>query len=493
MNQSRARVSSDAPPPSPCTCPAASTGKQHLSSTCPAASTGKLHLQQVNCTCPAPVLPLQQVNCTCPAASTGKLHLSSTCPAPVLPLQQVNCTCPAASTGKLHLSSTCPAASTGKQHLSSTCPTPSTGKLHLSSTCPATSTAPVLPLQQVNCNCPTPSTGKLHLSSTCPATSTGKQHLSYRFNRFQYSYKIGYRPNLSVRNLFKRMRSRVKFRLSPRNSLWEPLSSSDSFTLGRPMFFEAQAEFLSPGQRLYVHSCFATPDPSPSSTPQFTVVNNYGCMVESKDGRSSFIAHRNDVVRFSVDAFVFHRFEGNLFMHCSMSVGPDTPTVTDKSCNYHPQTRRWVELYGSDDVCSCCDSHCGPAASTETVISSSAWNINVKPEGGGRRNKPKFSSRLSKRKPKPSVARTFNPETTLEEREVRGEIRPAEHSIRSFRPEEIQPVPETVRWAVKEEKPLEMVGSADVEELEEEEGTHKIFEEIFDLALHNYYHGEINS
>ncbi|XP_055019333.1 zona pellucida sperm-binding protein 3-like [Boleophthalmus pectinirostris] len=319
-----------------------------------------------------------------------------------------------------------------------------------------------------------PETSPSPIRRTAPFTL----HLSCRFNRFQYSYKVGYRPKLSVRNLFRRMRNRNKLTLSPRNALWEPLSSSDTFTLGRPMFFEAQAELPSPGQRLYVHSCFATPDPSPSSAPRFTIVNNYGCMVESKDGRSSFIAHRNDVVRFSVDAFVFHGFEGKqLYMHCSMSLGPDTPTITDKSCNYQPQTRRWVELHGSDDVCSCCESHCGSPASTETVISSRAWNMNVKP--AAKKNRHKSSDRSTKRKWNPSVVPTFRP--------------PGERGETG----EAQPISEAVRWAVTEERPLEVVGSAEVEELEEleelEEGTHRIFEEIFDLALYNLPESEIKT
>lgn len=90
-----------------------------------------------------------------------------------------------------------------------------------------------------------------------------------------------------------------------------------------------------------------------------------------------------------------------LYMHCSMSVGSSTPTPTAKSCNYDTKAKRfsffflevigmrhkrftcavhfftkkrdqifntvflrWVELYGADSVCSCCDSDCSSAAST---------------------------------------------------------------------------------------------------------------------------------
>lgn len=80
-----------------------------------------------------------------------------------------------------------------------------------------------------------------------------------------------------------------------------------------------------------------------------------------------------------------------LYMHCTMSVGSSVPSPTAKSCNYDTKAGRsgykkekkpgmkneqnykklfitvllrWVELYGSDSVCSCCDSSCSSAAST---------------------------------------------------------------------------------------------------------------------------------
>uniref|UniRef100_A0A8C6UIZ3 ZP domain-containing protein n=1 Tax=Neogobius melanostomus TaxID=47308 RepID=A0A8C6UIZ3_9GOBI len=307
--------------------------------------------------------------------------------------------------------------------------------------------------------------------------------LSCHFNRFQYSYKMAFVPKSNVQNLFKRMRKREKFKLTPNNALWEPLSPSDTFTLGRPMFFEAHTELLSSGQRLYVHSCFATPEPSASSAPRFNVVSNYGCMVESKDGRSSFIPSASNAVRFSVDAFIFAGLEGNtLYMHCTMSVGPYAPTDTDKSCNYRPEIGRWVELNGSESVCSCCDSTCASPASPETVISSKAWNIDVNPTAAAKKKEKKKRSKImgAKRKSK-SPPRAFRPKH--EDLGHKGESGESES------------VSKDVRWAVAEAEPLEVVGSAVVEVVEEikepEKGKRLVFEEIFGLNPYDPPHNKI--
>lgn len=57
---------------------------------------------------------------------------------------------------------------------------------------------------------------------------------------------------------------------------WERLSLSDEYVLGQPMYFEAEALSAVQLKRLYVHSCYVTPEKSHTSTPQFPVVENFG-------------------------------------------------------------------------------------------------------------------------------------------------------------------------------------------------------------------------
>ncbi|XP_062279141.1 zona pellucida sperm-binding protein 3d.2 [Scomber scombrus] len=184
------------------------------------------------------------------------------------------------------------------------------------------------------------------------------------YNRYQYSYKIGYTPKMRMRKIFKPMKNRAEFILTAQNAQWERLSPSDQYLLGKPMYFEADAPSMSQDERLYVHSCYATPEKSHNSMPQFPIVNNFGCMVESKEGHSRFIPYKNRAVRFSMDAFLFKGMTGQLYMHCTMSAGSSVPTPTAKSCNYDTKAGRWVELHGSDSVCACCDSSCSSTAST---------------------------------------------------------------------------------------------------------------------------------
>uniref|UniRef100_A0A8C6KSG9 Zona pellucida sperm-binding protein 3 n=1 Tax=Nothobranchius furzeri TaxID=105023 RepID=A0A8C6KSG9_NOTFU len=149
---------------------------------------------------------------------------------------------------------------------------------------------------------------------------------------------------------------------------WKETSQPD-YVLGEPMFFEAKAESLSNDERLYIHTCYATSEKSHTSKPQYPVIKNSGCMVESKSSHSRFIPHRNNAVRFSVDAFLFKGM-AQLYMHCTMFVGSLVPTPTAKSCNYDSNTRRWVELFGPNSVCDCCDSSCG----SEESAGESSWS-----------------------------------------------------------------------------------------------------------------------
>ncbi|MEQ2267967.1 hypothetical protein XENORESO_013105 [Xenotaenia resolanae] len=228
------------------------------------------------------------------------------------------------------------------------------------------------------------------------------------FNRFVYAYKVGYTPKVQVRKVLKKMKNAAKFVLTPRNAQWDKLSRSDHFILGEPMYFVAEAEALSTAERLYIHTCYVTPEESHTSAPQFPVITNFGCMVESKNSRSGFIRHKNNAVRFSVDAFVFKGVVGQqLYMHCSMFVGSSAPTPTAKSCNYDTKARRWVELFGSNSMCDCCDSSCSSDESTEAeVISSTSWTID--PED-------KFTAPNKERK----TAGTTRAETTAGTTEVK--------------------------------------------------------------------------
>ncbi|KAL1259889.1 hypothetical protein QQF64_010466 [Cirrhinus molitorella] len=190
------------------------------------------------------------------------------------------------------------------------------------------------------------------------------------FNRYHYSYKIGYVPQVQYQNHFKPLRTVDSVALTPRDELWRRLSPTEEYTIGHPMYFQADGPPLAEDERLFVDSCYVTISSSHLSMPRFTVIDNHGCMTDSKSSRwSKFIqSGQRNVVRFSLDAFLFHGMLGeHLYMHCEISVGSFNPMASAKSCTYNQSTNRWEELYGSNTVCLCCDSTC---LSSDLIVSS---------------------------------------------------------------------------------------------------------------------------
>ncbi|XP_029574594.1 zona pellucida sperm-binding protein 3-like, partial [Salmo trutta] len=184
------------------------------------------------------------------------------------------------------------------------------------------------------------------------------------FNRYHYSYKIGYMLNI-VHKVSKPMKNRTHSMLTARNAQWERLAQSDVYSMGKPMYFQAEAPSMSKDGRLYALSCNVTIKHSHSSTPHFTVIDNFG-----------FIPYKRNVVRFTMDAFPFQGMTAGqpqqLYTHCAMSVGRSVPSSTAKACTYDSAAGGWKELYGASSVCSC---------STTKMVTSKPWSVeyNTKP------------------------------------------------------------------------------------------------------------------
>ncbi|KAK1153065.1 zona pellucida sperm-binding protein 3-like [Acipenser oxyrinchus oxyrinchus] len=184
------------------------------------------------------------------------------------------------------------------------------------------------------------------------------------YYRYHHVYRHGIRPLWRNPARFKNLKTSYGFALRTVNGDWVPDPMMNTFYLGQPIHFQAITNLTVPGTKLFIHSCYATASPALNSTPRYTVIENYGCMVDSRHETCSshFVPPRtNNTINFIVDAFQFNTLSAlvnKYYMHCTMVVTSSMVTRSTKSCHYEKNTERWVELEGNHSVCSCCDSVC---------------------------------------------------------------------------------------------------------------------------------------
>nr|XP_049600913.1 uncharacterized protein LOC125983585 [Syngnathus scovelli] len=144
---------------------------------------------------------------------------------------------------------------------------------------------------------------------------------------------------------------------------WTRLRLSNVFYLGDMLNMEASYANPAPEpRRLFIDSCVATLSPEASSVPRYFLIENNGCLADSKQpgSRARFLSRsRADVLRLQLDAFLFNRDERNtLFLTCRLKVTSDMwrSSPVNKACTY--MNTRWENVDGSPDVCRCCHDTC---------------------------------------------------------------------------------------------------------------------------------------
>ncbi|XP_048104515.1 zona pellucida sperm-binding protein 3 isoform X1 [Alosa alosa] len=205
-----------------------------------------------------------------------------------------------------------------------------------------------------------------------------------KYYKHFYAYAHGYHPELRAGTVFAPLFPYSQFTLRPYDDKWEPLKPCHRFTIGKPMYFEAKVPPTNGAVRTYINQCFITPTSDPNANPRYTVIDNNGCMVDSKASTSSkFIPHADKTaLRFSIGAFVFRDSAAlptggrALYLHCEIIKGPVTPSPSLKSCTYC--NKKWTELYdNTTSVCSCCEATCPSAvpADSRKMVSSDPWKL----------------------------------------------------------------------------------------------------------------------
>ncbi|XP_043091060.1 zona pellucida sperm-binding protein 3 [Puntigrus tetrazona] len=210
------------------------------------------------------------------------------------------------------------------------------------------------------------------------------------YTKFHRSYQVGFIPKVAGGTLYRGLQTDAGHSIVAMDESWNLLVDGKSFVLGKPICFEAKAPNSEAGKRLYLNRCFVTSSPSPLSKEKYAVVENYGCLVDSKNSvLTKFHTSANKkTVRLCVEAFLFKNMvslphsKKTMFMHCELDFGPQTPTPSAKACTYNGKTKNWTELYGDSTVCNCCESTCSapPVASGKTIITSDSWNLKMGPE-----------------------------------------------------------------------------------------------------------------
>ncbi|XP_073699191.1 zona pellucida sperm-binding protein 3 [Garra rufa] len=206
------------------------------------------------------------------------------------------------------------------------------------------------------------------------------------YTKFHRSYQVGYLPKLAGGTFIKNLQAQAQApTITAMDASWKLLAAGQSFAIGQPVCFEAKGQSSVTGQRLYLNSCFVSTS-NPESTDLYYVVENYGCLVDSKNSALTkfYTTDSKMTAKFCVAAFLFKNMvsvpqpKKTLYMHCELEFRPETPTPSAKSCTYNAKTKKWTELYGPSSVCNCCATTCpAPPVASGKSITSKSWDLKL--------------------------------------------------------------------------------------------------------------------
>ncbi|XP_034051159.1 zona pellucida protein C [Thalassophryne amazonica] len=203
---------------------------------------------------------------------------------------------------------------------------------------------------------------RIHVDITC------------RFPSNHHVHQLAVKPTWTTAALHKRLKEHLNdFRLELMDDSWSGPVQFHVYQLGQTVNFQASVPHIPTRGRLYVKSCYASPSDSPDSSLKYTIIDNFGCMLDSKNvpGASWFVSRTDNIVRFSVRAFQFVADpENEVGVHCKLFVTSEDPSPAQKSCTF--RENRWTALSGDDSVCECCSSKCVTSKPRRAMMEGSA-------------------------------------------------------------------------------------------------------------------------
>ncbi|XP_069051806.1 uncharacterized protein [Lepisosteus oculatus] len=157
-----------------------------------------------------------------------------------------------------------------------------------------------------------------------------------------------------------------RFSLTLMNSAWTAASLANVYSMGDVLHFQARGYLQSRGERLFLKSCYATLSKDPQSLPQYSIIENYGCMNKDLGVDSRFHSPRaDDAIHFSVDTKEL-KVASKMYLHCVVFMSRWKAEPHTKSCSFNVVRKIWEDLEYARAVCDCCDTNC--TASPQTSI-----------------------------------------------------------------------------------------------------------------------------
>ncbi|XP_040917244.1 zona pellucida sperm-binding protein 3 [Toxotes jaculatrix] len=195
-----------------------------------------------------------------------------------------------------------------------------------------------------------------------------------RYQRNHHVYQLAVKPTWQTAVMHKRLRGRPSdFQIELMDDSWSIPAKSQVYQLGQTVYVQVSAPHLPSGGKLYINSCYATPSSGSKSSLKYNIIDNFGCMLDSKTdpGASQFIYRTDKTLRFTLKAFQFIAdLDTEVSIHCKLSLTSEEPSPAQKSCTY--RGKKWKALTGDDSICECCDSQCTTTKSWRAMMEGSA-------------------------------------------------------------------------------------------------------------------------
>ncbi|XP_043942091.1 zona pellucida sperm-binding protein 3-like [Protopterus annectens] len=160
---------------------------------------------------------------------------------------------------------------------------------------------------------------------------------------------------------------KLNFTLRLMNDDWSSVRQSAEYSLGDVLHIEASVSTENHVPlRIFIDSCVATLQDDENSVPKYSIIENYGCLTDSRATDSSaFLSprSRDDVLRFDLSAFRFFKDSRSMiYITCHLKAVSisQSPDAINKACSFTWSDDIWSPVEGLNNICSCCNTaNCG--------------------------------------------------------------------------------------------------------------------------------------